>query len=330
MKSISTALIFCSSLTSALAQFPYDFSILNQPYTELQNPIPLTTASWDDPSLTVQLGFEFHFLGSTTNNLYFDLGLGGLLVPDFTGTTMDMIMAYNSDIIDAGFNTNEMLSPISYLVAGDPGSRICKIQWKNVAFYNEVVDLGTALNRANFQLWIYEGSDIVEVRFGDNTISSESFGLVHDNMGPMIGFVEDLNLMEDSFAAMYLLQGNPTSATVSTWAIYPEGSSFLSDDPGSGIVYRFAPNSVVNVTESKASPSFMIYPQPAQDQCRLIFPEHIDFLTIQLFDMAGREVLTYAGNSSAAILNVAQLNPGVYLAHVKANGREYTQKLLRN
>lgn len=329
MKRIFTTCFLGTALFAANAQvFPYDFSILNQPYADLQNPILLTTESWDDPSLTVPLGFEFNFLGSTTNNLYFDLGLGGLLVPDFVGSAVDMILAYNSDIIDAGFNSNEMLSPISYLVEGIPGSRICKIEWKEAAFFNEVTEFETALNRVNFQLWLYEGSNVIEVRFGENTI--KAFDLVHDGMGPMIGFIEGLDLINENFTALYALQGAPASATVSTWTDMPEVLSFLTDDPSNGTVYRFAPNGVVNVDEPEVAANFVLFPQPAQDYCTLMFSEPVDFLTVQLFDMSGREVSTYAGNSSSVVLNLSELSQGVYIARVTANGREFTRKLVRN
>ncbi|MEZ4800124.1 MAG: hypothetical protein R2809_10190 [Flavobacteriales bacterium] len=73
------------------------------------------------------------------------------------------MVPYLSDVMNA--SETEVVSEINYQVDGEEGSRIVKVEWKNVGFYDEFAANGTFNNITNFQLWIYETDNSFDFRF---------------------------------------------------------------------------------------------------------------------------------------------------------------------
>lgn len=142
-----TALFFLVLLSSTTKAQNYTFSNTTDTYTDLTASTAITTAApWDDPVGTIPLGFDFQLFDTTISTIYLDQkGLGSELVPT---TTYDgpapNIFVFGADIIDRGYDsdneeaTTGSVSTISYLTEGTAGSRICKIEWKNVGFYGDL------------------------------------------------------------------------------------------------------------------------------------------------------------------------------------------------
>jgi len=88
-------------------------------------------------------------------------------------------------LVDRGFyvgNSDVSKSPLKYKIKGSPGNRIFKLQWGNAAFSD-----GDFYDYINFQVWIHEGSNIIEVRFGPNSNPEDVWDINPD--GPMVFFV---------------------------------------------------------------------------------------------------------------------------------------------
>lgn len=233
----------------------YNFSTFIDEYADLTNPTVLTTETWDDPDLIVPLGFDFLFEGISYNELFIGYGVGGFLIFQNGATSANAIIATSADIIDVGYNDGEVMSPISYQVSGTPGSQICKVEWKNCGFYNQVDD-GAFPDRVSFQLWIYEGSNDFEIRYGQNTVKDFS---VYDGWLTH-GILQNASLVSGELGYGHVLSGSTNNPTlVSSNDMNTLFTSTLDATPQNGRVYRFA-STIVSTPELINESMLSIYP----------------------------------------------------------------------
>jgi len=201
----------------ALAQKSYKFVYSTGPYTNLSGATSLNNNQlWDDPEYKIPIGFTFEFFDQSFDSLY---------VSDFVwldAAKKYQIYAYDSDFIDKGSGSS--LSPISYLLTGAPGSQILKIEWNNAGFYYDA-----GLNDfINVQLWLYEGSNDIEVRIGPNSVlNSNSYG---GDEGGVVGLLDKIT-SENTYLTGS--PGNPSQITVTS------GYANLNGTPADGTVYLF-------------------------------------------------------------------------------------------
>ncbi|MFM8492255.1 MAG: T9SS type A sorting domain-containing protein [Bacteroidota bacterium] len=311
-----------ATLSSAPENTYYTFSLQSSPYTALSNPTPLTTATWDDPSLTVTLPFPFQVFGRSASQLVFD-GLGGELfaVDAMTQDTLPLIGPYAMDLIDRGYNTGTMLSPISYKTEGSAGSRIFKLEWKEAGSYDEADSLMTtnAEMHISLQMWLYEGSNRIEFRFGANNISNPALFYGGED-GAIVGLgafnqAGDLVLSE-------LLSGAATAPQLQSGGL-PQP---LTGTPAPNSVYRFnPPGSSTGLFELGLSQQLIAYPNPTQDGIwirnigtRNIAPSHGSRAFI--LDLQGRSIVDFdvqTSTASAQWVDLSALPSGLYLLRVE-------------
>ncbi len=149
-----------------------------------------------DGSLTVPVGFTFNYLGIdyTTTRLNAD----GWLAPNLTGTTT----TYDNTQLFTTSAPNTTLAPwwdrlkpdatgiISYKTEGSAPNRIFTAEWNNVLVYYT-----TATARFNFQVKLYETTNVIEFQYGNlvaGTYSgSESASIgIEDETGSIYHFIE--------------------------------------------------------------------------------------------------------------------------------------------
>jgi len=268
MKLTFTLTAICFSFFASAQEFPGTFNTFTQQYVELEGGTSFTGASsWDDPEGNVPLGFDFTLFGETFSSLEF-AGVGGQLMSSF-GNPVQVLLPYGSDIINA--STTELVSPITYLTEGEPGSRIFKMQWSNVGFYYELEANNSFNNITNFQLWLYEGSNIVEYRFGLNTIKEGT--LVHDFGRPLVAIVRNANLFDLSWESLWTLAGDPTNPTLVS---HPSGdfefsqNELLTFEPPVGTVYQFnAPEVVESTSELDEKNKATLWPSIATNNIQI-------------------------------------------------------------
>ena len=168
MRSVLTLLCFLAAFSGrAQNMFPYSFSKTTGTYQNLVGSTNLTAGFvWDDTTFTIPLGFSFKWAldNRTLTSIVVDAG-GMLYAPDDVNSQFGfpiptkMIMAYQCDLVDRGTNTSQQaMSPISYLTTGTAPNRICKIEYRNAGFFSDTL----GLDSTNFQIWLYEGSNIIE------------------------------------------------------------------------------------------------------------------------------------------------------------------------
>jgi len=310
----------------------YTFSLQSSPYTALSSPTPLTTAAWDDPSLTVTLPFPFEVFGRSASQLVFD-GLGGEMfaVNAMTQDTLPLIGPYAMDLCDRGYNTNTMLSPISYKTEGSAGSRIFKMEWKEAGSYDEVDSLATtnAEMYINLQMWLYEGSNRIEFRYGSSLIPNP--GLFY---GGEDGAIVGLGLFSQAgdLLSAELLSGAASSPQLQTGGL-PQP---LTGSPAPNTVYRFNPPGATGLFESDLSHRILAYPNPTHNGLWIRILDanqnaQIPTSMAHISDLQGRLLMSAALNpstESAQWIDLGGLSTGVYLLQVEGMGG--SMRIVRN
>ncbi len=210
----------------------YLLEVLSDTYTDLTDSISVNQGEiWDDPSYFVPVEFPFVLNLDTINLLEF-FGVGAFLRSATSDPEVDaFVFPFEVDLIDRGAETGLVsLSPISYRVDTLPEGRILKLEWKNAGSYAELDFLGTTNMFVNFQLWLYEGSNVVEFRFGEHFIDDpELFYIFAD--GAFAG-IANYNETEDIVIRPHFLTGPVDEPSLSLFQNSLEGT------PANGTVYR--------------------------------------------------------------------------------------------
>ena len=302
---------------------PYILVTETDTYANLENATEVTSVGdfWDDPSFTFPIGFDFNFLGQTGNTLFMngDYFLGGVVnFPfSFNGVGNPLFVNFD-DVIDIENADPNLQSSISYQLDGSAGDQIFKLEWKDVGFFNEYDAFGTAENQMNFQLWIYEGSNNFEIRFGPATYT-DTVGLIHDLEGPTSGFIDSLDLNNETFKAFWHLAGNPLKPSLnsieSIGGLYT--ASMLSDRPADGMVYRFI-NPISNTENFVKNNAMKVYPSLVSNQ---FFVEVDDDLlsektTLSINDQLGRPIFNKIITNNKTELSLGHLPNGFYYATI--------------
>ncbi|MEJ2594274.1 MAG: hypothetical protein P8100_03915 [bacterium] len=175
------------------------------------------------------------------NNLVVNAGIG----ITFPGTSNRSVWIWGSEwggwplLLDNG--TDESLSPIDYEIVGEPGDQILKIQWINAGI-REVDGDDDPDDYVNFQIWVCEGSNRIEIHYGASQTSDDSFGY---NDGPGCRFWE----IEDYWGlCLYGYPNLPSWDWVDMEG--PYGGCLLDGVPDEGIVFNFYPNPTVSLHEN--------------------------------------------------------------------------------
>lgn len=294
MKSIT--LLFSIFTTSLIAQ-NYTVSSFVGGYSDLSNPQVLTNTVWDDPELIIAAGFDVKLngvsfdsllisdLGCTVTGLENGVEIGGAINPSLT------------DIIDRGYDAGVTQSSITYTTDGFVGNRILKIQWKNVGSYGEY-DLDGNSMYINFQLWMYEQGDYIEVRYGASSISDANV-FYEGESG--VGVVIASSLFGSSPNDVYLTGSTNFPSQVSSF-------SYMTGTPQNGQIYRFSPSLSIGVDEN-SNRSLNVFPNPCRDVLNI---KNAESGELKVFDINGRVVVAQQINAMEQI-EVSDLVSGSYL-----------------
>lgn len=329
-------ILFFTSFFAQAQTFPYFFSVETEAnYTPLTDSISLNNGEvWDDPDYVIPLGFEFDFYEFGTDTFYIsNFGLGGLLTPANIEEepVQPLLITYGSDIIDVGYGNNISGSEISYKIEGLAGSRIVKVEWKNVGFYNELEVMGTVNNYLSFQLWLYEQNGDIEIHFGPNSIVDD--GLVHDDMGPLVGIVNGYSYLTDEFSEFWFLTGdeqNPTLDTLFSFNDPQDNLMGLDDDPSAGTIYRFSTAAPVSTSNPAVDHKVSIYPTTTNDLLNIKLSDiDLEDANLVIFDATGRLMLKRSLQDNFTSLNIQNLVPGMYFVNVNTIEGMTTKKIIK-
>ncbi|MFN7015358.1 MAG: immunoglobulin domain-containing protein, partial [Bacteroidia bacterium] len=219
----------------------YTFESTTATYSSIVGGVGTTAVSLssmdDSISATQTLPFTFNFGGNNfttfkiNSNGWIQLGATSTSTTNYSslsGSDNNIIAAFSRDL--DGNNTT------SYYVqtSGAVGSRITKIQWTNIRSFSSTASPATG----NVQIWLYEGTNRVEIRYGDFTVTSARTST---------GITCQVGLRGASSAAANVKSLSNTGS----WATPTVGTSSSSTValgnfaspilPDNGRVYRFSP-----------------------------------------------------------------------------------------
>jgi hypothetical protein len=307
---------FLFSVALSAQELPYTFTVESAPYADLVDPISINNGeSWDDPEYFVPIGFDFVFNGTTYNQLFFGgiTSYGGeVILGDGTTTAFDILMPYNQDIMDGGYDDETVTSdsPLSYQVIGEPGARIFKMEWKNCAFYNDNV---ASTMRISFQMWLYETTNNIEFWYGPNANLDNA--VIQDLDGIIVGMISGLDI-STGFPIInngaWMLSGDPLAPGIISPTTLEdfEMSTYLSDTPSFGTVYAFR-TGIASVQESAVKNS-SLFPTLVTDFIQVNWTG-TDATPYAVFDATGKMVLSSTFANGFNRIEAANWPAGVYM-----------------
>ncbi len=294
----------------------YTFTYLTSVYADLVNPISINNGEiWDDPEYTISVPFEFEMNGTLVTILTFTSAGGMLMAPTESADVSEIIAPFDTDLVDRGEGSAESISPISYLVEGNTGSRILKIEWKNAGAYNEDAPFSMFVN---FQVWIYEGSKIIEFHYGPSSITDAS--LFYAEASGAIIALATYDPVNDILSNANFVTGDAASPVI--FEDYLE----ITGTPANGMVYRFVPaGTTESVQENNAE--IAVYPNPAQNILNIEIA-NTGTASVSIKNIVGQSVKEISLNQLKNTINISDLSSGMYLLKVVQNGQIYTNKLI--
>jgi len=323
-KIIFIALILVTSFgLKAQVMYPYTFTNLTATYSDLVGSTNLTAGNvWDDTVMTFPLGFAFKFALDNHNvdSLIIDT-YGILYSPHDLDTNLNigtkLIAPFRAQLVDRGLNSSSVpVSPISHVTTGVVGNRICKIEFRNAGFYNDT----TSLDATNFQVWLYETSNVIEFRYGPSNVADIATNFDGEN-GPRINLIYNstINLatMTYNIDTCTYISGNAATPVANNPTTLidlnnpPVNFTFIGL-PNNGQVFRFAPigvNASVSATE-KAFAKVNVYPTKIENSLTI---EHDgQQFSARITDLNGQVILEEKNIQSNTKLNTSKLSQGIY------------------
>jgi len=336
IKSLLIFLFF--ALTFNINAQSYEVTISNQIYTNLVGSTSLNgNMTWDDPEFNIPIGFEFQFFDQIYTELaILEWAVGGSLgIANNTTDFTPLLTPYGADIIDRGYDfvadepTTGSLSNISYLTEGTEGSRILKVEWNNVGFYTEYENDNISSDFTNFQMWLYEGTNNIEFRYGNNLITDPEASF-DQQTGSFITLFEELNLdLEELTEEALVLTGTPEQAMVTEIFGEIENVLFLEGIIPPGTVFSFTQSTGTSTSNDLNNLlKVSTFPNPATSHLEVIIedPNH-QIVEVSIHNLAGQLIQEVIYNEQP--IDVSPINAGIYLLEINTTGGIVNRKMVK-
>ena len=228
------------------AQFRYSFKDTTTTYVPLSSGTSLNGSTiWDEQKYVAPMPFNWTMDSSfTMSSLKLKLsGYPGIVADTSATSNVNGFFFGDFDIADRGLlSGTASYSPIRYLTTGTAPNRIFKLELSNAGFWNEP-DLYLTMNDYfNWQIWIYEGSQIVEFHYGSSQITYPKDYYYSQNTGPLCGYAKHVNEFSGfPTSGTYYFLKDITTPKIDTDYLPTLPSITLNSWPASGRVFRFTP-----------------------------------------------------------------------------------------
>lgn len=304
----------------------YSFSTFTANYQNITGVSVTNGLMWDEPIDSIPIGFNFKLYNMQNDTISF----AGGSYASFNDVVNDPLLTAASpifeDLCDKAFDPSVNvegdpggISNISYTTTGTVGSRIFKIEVNNAGFYGENSSAATTSSTVNYQLWLYETTNVIEFRFGNMTLVNQSLNFLNTG-GFICGLVDDLDYNTVTATNSNLLNGphaNPTMVGLS-----PTATDFISGTPQNGRVYRFTYNTVTSLKNNLNVSKIKVYPNPAKDKLYIDnLSSDLNNATIEFYDVVGKQIHSEKLNS---VIDLSSFTKGIYFVKVKAENKEST------
>ena len=312
--SAAIALAAIGSSNSASAQVYYNFSKSTQTYTSLSGATSVSKQSlWtSDTSFTVPIGFSVKIGNATVNNFQF---AGGTFVLPQQAAVQSGFLMLSSALMDRGANQGVAKSDIRYTTTGTAGSRIFKLEIYNAGFEDEFFNNGELKDSISMQLWLYEGSNITEFRYGPSMISNfnDYFGFKM-----ICGYLKDMDTATTAFDKFYVVDGTPEKLDSMSGTFSNKG---LNSVPSAGTVFRFAPkgSSTTGVHQLTRGTLAKVFPTLCSSELNIDNPgSTLQYAMVAMNGQVVREGTFGKGKTS---LDMTPIVPGVYILRLTDEGK---------
>lgn len=288
--------------------FAYSLSTFTEPYTDLTGATSVNNGEvWDDPAYTISIPFPFVLNGNEISFLQLGGLQGGALLsaPTNDPEVFTLLFLFETDLVDRGYPAGPSLSPISVKTEGAVGSRILKLEFKNAGSNYERLTLGTVNMFINFQLWLYEGSNMIEFRFGPSSIEDPST-FYSGLSGAFIGLTDYFE-NEDLLINPHIIVGDVASPNLSTVLTRITGT------PSNGTVYRLTLDIPLEIQVSGTNASSFCNPNGSA--------------TVEVTGGVG--LFTFLWSNSETTQTITNLDAGTYTVTVTdSNGSTATDSVV--
>ncbi len=311
-----SALAVLSLSSGASAQMPYNFRAFNQAYVPLDSATLVDSGyAWNSNDLmAMPIGFPFRI--DTINCSYYFSEGGASFLTDTANTTVSGFIMTSASLDDRGYSIDSVShSPIRYKVTGPVGNRIFKSEFFNAGFDQQLQNYGVMTDSVNLQVWLYEDSDAVEMRYGPSLISDPTY------FSPInfAGYGQDIDT--NGNGKIYVLNGNPANPTLQTVALLNGNPATifagLSAFPPSGTVYRFSRKAGTGISNVPDAEQVVVYPTICSNEVMIKYTG-TDKLDYNVIAVNGADMkLTGSLDKGLEHLDVSNLPAGMYLLHVQ-------------
>ncbi len=317
MKTHILALLCLLISYTTIAQ--YTVTTTMNTYQDLSNPISLNQgAMWTDAT-TYQIFFNFDFdiygQNFTALNVYAG---GGLHFPGLGNKQLFVVHSPFGGYFLTDKGTSSSQSPIGYEISGTAGNQILKIEWKNAGFPQTVPNPNPA-DFIDYQIWLFESDNHIEIRFGPNQFNRESFGQSPGTQTLSVKF------LYDTCNDMLGLQGSANLPSYSFYNSCVPNYTFIDGSPNAGITYVFNPSVGTAVTKV-IEKEIKIYPNPTSSEILIEdLPESFELKHLEVCDITGRILLmndNFEQNFELISVSLNDLLDGIYF--LKLIGKEGT------
>lgn len=307
-----TTLILLLILSHSIQAQNYTFSNLTGTYTNLSGATSLNNGEiWDDPEYDLMLPFQFVINGVSNSNFkVYD----STIVLQTGGPIYQVIAPLGNDLIDRGDDGTTSLSPISYKIDGAVGSRIAKIEFQNCGSFDD----DSLAMFVNFQIWLYEGSNIIELHYGISSITNDNIFYGTDT-GAIIGFAG--SDVDDNLSNTHLLTGPASNPTLSSNNTFVN----VTGTPAANTIYRFTPTTLNTLSLNK--PTVSVYPNPSQNS--LFINGLNDSSNYEIYDSKGSLVHKGLLESNNNEVKITTLNSGIYFIRILSDQSTVTKKFIK-
>ena len=322
----ATCLLLAFNINAQIANY-YDFSHYTMPYEEINEGILIDSgAPWESNTTSISVDINFSFFGHSLDNITIDKnseskhGLKDTHPNIDDGGYTNCIIPHSYRIKDnSEASASVSISPISYKIIGLGSDSILIIQWGNIGIQD------SDYSSLNYQIWLYQNSDIIEFHYGPSQITNE-YSIEFNSITGLTEYTEGLTQTINS----YSLAGETSEPELHTQTLFFNGTitgsiGTLNNYPEEGQVYRFAPYYSVGLEENLSSTS--IYPNPTSDILNIKNENLIKELVIT--DISGKEIKRFNCDSKESTLDISELDKGIYLIGIRTEKKWSWEKIVK-
>jgi hypothetical protein len=309
---VPTLLLSLASAAILHAQSDYTVQVSTQAYSDLAPAHVIGRGDSIAQAYSLHAGFTFRPYDSL-----FDLNTSNVIITRNGYVTVDNAkIAWIMDVCLGSYVPLDSSSSIAVQLVGSmAGTRTLKFQWKNMRPANN-----PAGDFVNFQLWLAEADNSIEVHIGPRHLTG--FATWNDS-GPAIGMFLSTYSLSQFYHQIYL-KGDPADPAPSL--DYADVLAPLTNPPADGMVYRFAhPKQGAGVDRVAMHAGISFQPNPARGPARITLPEEIagKDAVLHLYDALGREAMTIGDLTDGMIIPSGKLPRGIYFAVITSGARRY-------